>query len=388
MDNIGKIVYILGAGCSKEDGAPLINEFFDKAFELADNSGDLSPSQKEIFNRVKEFRKDKLPSSNVEELLSYIDLEKVLLTSGSRSEMNKLYANLTYVIAKTIQISLGFGPSDIFGNFYKNWLLENKNDVSVISFNWDIIADNYMSGVQQPKYHGRPFWMEIDYGSDFECINPDFESPFERGGLNLYKLHGSMNWLYCKHCKKKYFALGQKIIMKYLEGGINCPKCTRKEGVEGIVIPPTFNKIGEDSTIPLITDVWRGAFKSIKEADKIVIIGYSFPEDDVHFKMFFRRALYENYKLKNTPIEIEIVNFKKYLPEKVEFEKHYSKMLDLPRVEIRPIFRYMKFSEYAKKVEMDYVKDSELERCKLDREIELREIEDRLKEIENSMKKS
>lgn len=382
-----KIVYILGAGCSKEDGAPLINEFFDKSFELLEKGNGLTEEQKRRFENIKAFREKKLPGSNVEELLSYIDLEKVLLTSGTRQEWNKRYGDLTYVIAKTIQISVEGNFSEIFGSFYKNWLASNKWNVSVISFNWDIIADNFISGIQCPTGRSPPWQsIKLDYGSDFKCINSDPERPFSRGGLKLYKLHGSMNWLYCKQCKKKYFALGQKIIMNYLEGNINCPKCNKNDGIEGIIIPPTFNKMGENSKISVIADVWRAAFNSIKEADRIIITGYSFPEDDVHFKMFFRRALHENHRQRRKPIEIEVVNFKKYLSEKVEFEKHYSKMLDLPGVEIKPVFRYMNFSEYAQKIEMDYVKDIELGRCKSDRDIKLGKIEDRLKEIEKSEK--
>ena len=47
-----KKVYIMGAGCSKEDGAPLINEFFDIAFKEVLYRTDLSPEAKKSFENV------------------------------------------------------------------------------------------------------------------------------------------------------------------------------------------------------------------------------------------------------------------------------------------------------------------------------------------------
>jgi len=71
-----KIVYILGAGCSQEDNVPLINDFFDVAFHSVLNH--LPKNQQKRFNNIREFRDAVLPGSNIEELFSYVDLERYL----------------------------------------------------------------------------------------------------------------------------------------------------------------------------------------------------------------------------------------------------------------------------------------------------------------------
>ena len=84
------------------------------------------------------------------------------------------------------------------------------------------------------------------------------------------------------------------------------------------------------------------------KASKIIIIGYSFPEDDVHFKHFFRGALVENHKKNKRAIEVNIINYKPYLQQRSDFERHYMNILEIPSVEIDPNFYYMKFSNFSK----------------------------------------
>jgi hypothetical protein len=49
-------------------------------------------------------------------------------------------------------------------------------------------------------------------------------------------------------------------------------------------VPPTWNK--SSSTAPL-KEVWRRAAKELGNAERIVVIGYSFPITDMFFKYLF-----------------------------------------------------------------------------------------------------
>jgi hypothetical protein len=363
------VVYILGAGCSKEDKAPLIAEFFDKAFNEV--KWKLTADQQERFNRVEDFRKNELPKSNVEELLSYIDLERVLNLKQRDTNLEDIRADLLYLIGKTIQELMGKGHSPYYdgfasANYWPVYTDSNLLDPVFISLNWDIALDNVLTLQDHENSPTFRHIKRIDYGSDFNsCIilNEDQEQiridETSRDGPMLLKLHGSMNWLFCKNqdCSsqnKKYFTYGEKAVVHVQESNkIICPACGQV--LFPIIVPPTFNKLGDKEVLPLIRDIWFEAYKAIENAGNIIILGYSFPEDDVHFKLFFRSAIYANYlKSGKKTLNIDVVNYKLALREKMEFEDHYMRMITAPNVDIRPRFHYLKFSEFIN-TRFDYV---------------------------------
>lgn len=340
-----EIVYILGAGCSKEDGAPLVNEFFDVAFNEVEPCLDADSEAR--FEKVREFRNNELPKANIEELLSYIDTEKVLRTRSRDFDLDNLRNDLIYLIAKTIQVQMETGVLSSYTGFQENVLYAGMtNEPTIISFNWDIALDNALTFSE-----GRTN-LAIDYGSDFKYFDGDTLKKADRTRTNAYrllKLHGSLNWLFCETCtqdKNKYFLYGEKVMVEIAEGRpTNCPICHKP--LLPVIVPPTFNKLENTNFLSLLRELWALAFKDIEEAERIVIVGYSFPEDDVHFKLFFRSALFANYMKNNKPILIDVINYQKYLSDKTEFEAHYKKMIDIPGAEVRPNFHYLKFSEFA-----------------------------------------
>lgn len=100
------VVFILGAGCSQEDGAPLINNFFKVAFSNKIKK-ELTDEEKESFKDLREFRERHLPNSNIEEFFSFIDLQSTINTIHlDMSEINNKRNLLIHLISRTIQISL------------------------------------------------------------------------------------------------------------------------------------------------------------------------------------------------------------------------------------------------------------------------------------------
>lgn len=363
-----KVVFIFGAGCSIEDGAPLIYNFFNIAFNEV--KPHLNGEQLDRFNRVENFRKSELPGSNVEELLSFIDI-KSILDSNPSDNLSQIKDDLIYLIGKTIKHNMGTGKSKSYENFDKNFIPEDARHTlpTIITFNWDIAFDNIIISERYDMtnklkegdnihniYH-------VDYGASFNSIDNSYQShnTTTSGVPPILKLHGSMNWLFCEKCKKdknpfRYFIYGQKIIVNVFEGDIiSCPQCKNK--LTPVIVPPTLRKIEENSVLITIKEIWDAAFKALVNAEHIFIVGYSFPPDDVHFKLFLRSALFNNYKERKKPITIDIINYKKYLQEKTDFENHYKKMIDIPEAEIRPRFHYLKFSEFVQQTYSDYIKE-------------------------------
>lgn len=342
-----KTVYILGAGCSVEDDVPLVDNFFQIAFQKI--NGNLTRSQDKKFRAVRSFREEVLPGSNIEQLLGYIDLKLILHDNDSviRRKFLILRRQLLYLIFKTIGENIIQGRSENYKNFLRNHLNYNLiNDVTVISFNWELLLDNI---IFEPLF--RLENLCVDYGTDFEMIKEDglLISAYRGSSYKLLKLHGSMNWMCCWKCHKRFFAFADKIIIPFFEKRtFKCPNCGGH--LYPLIVPPTFQKFKRRFEFNFLRDIWLEANKALTEARKIIIVGYSFPEDDVHFKHFLQGAVAENYKNNREPIEVEVINYKPYLQQRSDFERHYMDILEIPTVKINPSFYYMKFSEFSKLV--------------------------------------
>ena len=79
--------------------------------------------------------------------------------------------------------------------------------------------------------------------------------------------------------------------------------------MEPILVPPTYFK---DFPEPL-ANVWKVAEDYLKRADRLIIIGYSFPDIDIEAKWLFKRAICKNT---NKP-SLTIVNPDKNIKEKI-----------------------------------------------------------------------
>jgi len=336
------IVFILGAGCSQEDQVPLVSDFFDISFNKVMRH--LPENERIKFENILNFRENFLPGSDIEQLFSYIDLERYLFPQEINRNLNNIRKDLMFVIAKTIEQNIISGHSQNYKNFYDRHL-HGLDKPTVITFNWELLADNTFFEQGVHEWLGENFL--IDYGADFHRLvgNTSQNIDREEAPVKLLKLHGSLNWLHCKTCpQNNLFFIPYEKIMPGVS--IPCPTCNNP--LDTIMVPPSFQKIEQGSELSFLSAIWREAETALINADKIVIVGYSFPDDDVHFKHFFRGALVANYKrIPNKDITIEVVNHKSFSQDKIDFENHYKKILTIPRVRTDVEFVFKKFSNYA-----------------------------------------
>lgn len=87
-------------------------------------------------------------------------------------------------MAETIEYSLRESNCNTHLNLLNN--LQDRNDFAFISTNYDILIDKSILEIGK----------DIDYG--FNYIN----SKQSINSISLFKIHGSLNWLYCPVCKK------------------------------------------------------------------------------------------------------------------------------------------------------------------------------------------
>jgi hypothetical protein len=121
-----------------------------------------------------------------------------------------------------------------------------------------------------------------DYGIRF--VNQ--QRPSAGSSARLFKLHGSLNWLFCPTCRDLEITPGIKGAMriKWTPHETVCQKCQTPRSP--IVIPPTFFKALSNLHLRMI---WDAAEQACLAAERIVFCGYSFPDADVHVRYLLKR---------------------------------------------------------------------------------------------------
>lgn len=304
---MSKTIFILGAGASKESGAPLMNDFLDSARELYSShkiSAEYNVDFERVFTGISELQKihskSILDIYNIESVFATFEMGRLIEKLPGFSEIDQINDLISFT-KKLIYVTLDRStplrithetnipiPNNSYHNLIQLLLQFEKNDSeipSIITFNYDLAVDYAI------HYN--------NYTSDY-CI----DSSNKGKSIKILKLHGSLNWFSSAE-KIVPFELGE--IMKWynfelLDKGpiyLNLLDKVKKNNneikyenkkikveSEPLIIPPTWNKTEANYNIG-IRKVWNQAAKELSEAENIFIIGYSLPETDYFFKYLF-----------------------------------------------------------------------------------------------------
>ena len=336
MPDFKRTVYILGAGFSKPANAPLMKDYFDAVQNCYHNPPQtLTLRDKAAFEFVIRFRQDMARLSdvfevhldNLEQLFGLLEMQ---VAAGIRSPLDR--QNFILAILRTLEMTVRTPNHDQLPDTYSafipishtqsrfkelglghtTWLYDafatmiakshfemNGLRDTVISFNYDLLLDRALCDIGFKVNYGLPNTSTVTGYHEITASFTDTAVPY-------YKVHGSANWIRCEcpesHDKGVYIAPPRvnpkaaidTLLQKSLE---NCPWCTRalKEMCKDplshhtpIIIPPTWNKAGYQS---FVQPVWVAAMKALREAWRIVIIGFSLPETDIFFRYMLMAGL-------------------------------------------------------------------------------------------------
>lgn len=306
-------VYIVGAGFSKSRGLPLISNFM---FELRDAWQWLTAqgrnAEAKAAEDVLKFRLDsasasyrvKIDLENIEELFS--------LASASGADFS---ASIQLAIAATLDYCKSMSDAAVSSFNYEGggpswpprWHVQEVSPVvlgrlplyrvpfyefvlhalmggfspgpqrtrnTFISFNYDTVIEEALEAIGVPMSYGfRPRSFIVDPSASRLGVGGS-------AGVEILKLHGSVNWGYPGRRGGKLTVFGS---YEHL----------RRNGITPHLIPPTWNKSFES-----LSDVWSGARRAIGEATRLVVIGFSMPRTDLHFKYLVAAGLRDNISLR------------------------------------------------------------------------------------------
>jgi hypothetical protein len=305
--HINHNVYILGAGFSRDANLPLT---FDFLTYMRDSLEWLSkdPSRSHEIKAIESVFDFMLKATSAA-YRTIINVENIeeLFSLASASEDDSLMDSLPTAIAATLDyartkpewplqrhiFSAEFAPPSIWeevtgwgGNEGQRMFSCSIYDIyagllsgrfcsladgnmrnTIITFNYDTLLEDSFRAFQIPFNYGFPNrrWGKRDSPPD---------------SFPILKLHGSVNW------GLKSNGEGVNIYDSYTQ--------VRSENEQPLLVPPTWRKtFGGD-----LTKVWKAALKALSEATRVIILGFSIPPTDVHFRFLLAAGLQNNISLR------------------------------------------------------------------------------------------
>jgi hypothetical protein len=309
MGNPGKHIFVLGAGASAASantplGKNLVWDYHLDSCSLLPTD-DMGPALREENERFKNLR------TYLELVASIYPEFKYLLNQwdnrgnkvfqvGSRLEKRLYFDEILAILQKTDNedgikcvrqvifehiAEASFDSQNILYKRFVSEILKSKppETISIISLNFDCMLHEDFDNQ-----------IYFDYLIAFDCID-DNRAQFYRcsNPISLIKLNGSLDWGICDKCGSLYLYY-PFMYRTFYDGKVcTCKNCG------GIITP--FIVIPHEKYGEKINHLWNVAKNHLREAHKVTIIGYSFPEYDQKVIKLFQESL-------NTNVCLEVID--------------------------------------------------------------------------------
>jgi hypothetical protein len=308
-------VYILGAGFSFDRGLPLMRDFTQRIRDahpwLRAQGRDLEAKAVEA---VLEYRLASTASAyhvdidleNIEQLFSLASVSESSLDTSIRLaisatidfvESTKSAPVATFELPQSSPapgkqwIDKGAAQTRVNGRrweadayqFYLACMLGrmlHAPDVSVrntiLTFNYDLVVERALHELGVPFSYGFAK-QRVSYDQSATCT-----SSATVGAVPVLKLHGSVNW-----APRPGRGLGFTVFGSYAD--------VRAINAIPALVPPTWDKHFDYH----LRAVWQTAVAALSTATRIVVLGFSMPETDLHFRYLLAASLARNISLRN-----------------------------------------------------------------------------------------
>jgi len=333
-----KIAIILGAGASAAEGAPLQSTLFRDYFKSIQGDhyvhNEMNSELGTFFHHmfgidVDRGNLDEIQFPTFEETLGILDLAERRRESLRDFDLENIASNsnrirfirqyLVMLMAKIIHEKLkdSRGHHDRLVKSLHDY--GQLSDTVFVSTNYDILIDNALSRLLPGG--------SLDYGVDFTNFVRELDwAPPTNNPIHLYKVHGSLNWLFCPTCSTLTLTPNEKGVIYLLTDFSKCPSC--KSVIIPIIVPPTYYK---DMSNIFLSQVWHRAEQALSSVDHIIFCGYSFPDADMHIKYLLKRiqtnrlspphfTVYNNHEGKKPELaKEEELRYKRFLGGRVNY---------------------------------------------------------------------
>lgn len=311
------IIFVLGAGASYPDGVPLQKHILPMI--LSNNE----IKNSEVGGPVIEFIEDNFAYKDQEGAYPYLEAVFGFLDYFIQNN-ESLSSKYSYTYIRVIKESLiklihhiVNSQTDKESKVYQTFLeMVNRrtSNYSIISLNYDTMLEQAFQNLKGKfgyldycihlmNYEKSAVLGQFDYWIDprSPVAIDENENPVP---IKLMKLHGSLNWKYCTCCNQTLLTTWDReidlTIGKFT--GYTYPDKQKYEYVcpqdgtdfETLIMMPSYVKPLHH---PVISQLLSEAAREIRATKKIVFIGYSLSDADLHIRALFKKHLAEDVKV-------------------------------------------------------------------------------------------
>lgn len=320
------VIFVLGAGASRPDGVPLQRDtlplIISGKIEEIENS-EIGRIVTEFIKDNFEFNVDTNKFPQLEAVFGFLDYFIQQNESLSIKYPNQKLREIKEYLIKLIHyvVNLQTDKTSHFYQLFWNSITEINPNTSIITLNYDTLLEQafdhlfkksgyidysipFMNYEKLPEMKQYNFWINP---KEPVLVEED-ENPLP---FKILKLHGSLNWKYCNCCNQTLLTpwdrgidlkRGKFLGYTYpdkLEYEYTCP--IDGTDFQTLIVPPSYLKI---LSHPIISQLMTVASREIRIARKIVFVGYSLSDADIHVKALFKKQMSANK-------EVIVVNPKK-----------------------------------------------------------------------------
>ncbi|MCC6740230.1 MAG: SIR2 family protein [Planctomycetia bacterium] len=143
-----------------------------------------------------------------------------------------------------------------------------------ISFNYDLLLEKALENLSiSYQYHLPTAKVE-----DRRVVATSFR---DSSPVDLLKIHGSLNW-------GVHSSTADLVVFKGYEDLVDCDKMVP------LLVPPTWRKV----PVGFLDTVWDRAVAALATATRLVVLGFSIPPTDTHFKYLLAAGLQNKISLR------------------------------------------------------------------------------------------
>jgi hypothetical protein len=276
-----KVAAVLGAGFSHVAGLPLAKDLLaGHVYVPSKAAAGRWAAVLEDFERWK----DRHPGEGPEQYLGH-------LYRASWGREAVLWPSAVELVVATVATPRSSGDVLVAGPRYSSlitrpyhcsahhdlWqlILTRTSLIGVVTSNWDLLAERSLrhrpvAGKPGCHYGGLPIPQLLEgRGSQFQATWTQ-EPVRLTGGVPIYKLHGSINWVRTQDGVTMYVD-----VRPAFRSNTTCA-----------IIPP----VPEKATPAWLAPIWQAAEQCLQEADDWLVCGYSLPPYDLAAREMLRRA--------------------------------------------------------------------------------------------------
>ena len=349
-------IFVLGAGFSAPANIPLAQNLWelilDKSLEVISRNGSNYTMYENILqpdivdyityhNSSKPNLKRIISDTeiNIEDFISYLDIEEYLHLLGSKhwsdagSKSQTLIRNFIADIIYSAQLRITDEQKTLYDQFVRK--LE-PNDL-IITFNYDTILEDSFERNNIPYRY---------YYAKYQEIKPDGVGIFDSDSKDiiLHKMHGSIDWI-----SNKYFvSKGKMCIWNQHRSLFNARRILSEPYYENnemktiyritnlgkyfkmnqkvlespLIISPSYNKM---VYLNPLKELWNGFIGNGRGSKRLIFIGFSLPPHDEYIRqpLYYLVKNFE-YAAKEEGNRTSVIDYKTSTQDQDKFKENYG----------------------------------------------------------------